>query len=153
MAPPVFLVDVVPAAGSTAVLDGPEGRHAATVRRLRVGERLLVTDGAGTVAAATVRAVARAALELDVEQRWEVPAADPPVTVVQALPKGERSELAVELATEAGVDTVVPWAAARCVSRWTGPKLDKGVARWRAVAREAAKQRSEERRVGKECLL
>lgn len=138
MAPPVFLVDVLP--GATGVLDGPEGRHAATVRRLRVGERLLLTDGAGGVASCTVSAVAKDRLELDVRERWDVPVATPAVTVVQALPKSERSELAVELATEAGVDVVVPWQAARCVSRWSGPKLDKGVARWRAAAREAAKQ-------------
>lgn len=140
MSPPVFLVGQVPAMGGVAVLDGPEGRHAATVRRIGVGERLLLTDGAGEVAECTVTAVAKDRLRLDVRERWRVPAAAPQVTVVQALPKSERSELAVELATEAGVDVVVPWQASRCVARWAGPKAEKGVARWRGTAREAAKQ-------------
>ena len=140
MAPPVFHLDQLPGVGSTAVLDGPEGRHAATVRRLRVGERLLLTDGRGGVADAEVTGVGKDRLELEVTARRDVPAPATRVTVVQALPKSERSELAVELATEAGVDEIVPWAAARCVARWPGPRADKGVLRWRTVAREAAKQ-------------
>lgn len=140
MAPPVFHLDELPPVGASAVLDGPEGRHAATVRRLRVGERLLLTDGRGGVAQACVRGVAKDRLELDVTARHDVPRPGTTVTVVQALPKSERSELAVELATEAGVDEIVPWSAARCVARWQGPRAEKGVARWRAVAREAAKQ-------------
>lgn len=137
---PFFLVDALPAAGPS-VLDGPEGRHAATVRRLRVGESLVLTDGAGALAPATVTAAGRAELTLDVgpARRVESPAVR--VTLVQALPKGERGELAVELATEAGVDEIVPWTAARCVARWRTPEqVDKGVRRWRAAAREAAKQ-------------
>lgn len=140
MAPPVFHLDTLPPAGGSVLLDGPEGRHAATVRRLRVGERLLLTDGRGGVAEAAVHACGKDRLTLDVDPPRSVPAPAQPVTVVQALVKSERSELAVELATEAGVDELVPWAAARCVARWSGVKVDKGLARWRSVAREAAKQ-------------
>ncbi len=61
--------------------------------------------------------------------------------LAQALVKGDRGELAVELATEAGVDAVLPWRAARCVARWEdGPRGAKALARWRTTAREAAKQ-------------
>lgn len=141
MSPPWFHRDGLPAAGATVVLDGAEGRHAATVRRLRSGERVLLTDGRGEVAGCTVTAVGRAELELSVDTRRTEPAASPRVTVVQALPKGERSELAVELATEAGADVLVPWQAARCVARWSaGDKAAKGAARWRSVAEAAAKQ-------------
>ena len=140
MAPPVFHLEHLPEVGTSAVLDGPEGRHAATVRRLRVGEQLLLSDGRGGLAQASVTAVGKDRLVLAVSGRRDVPRPDTTVTVVQALPKGERSELAVELVTEAGVDELVPWSAARCVARWQGPRADKGVARWRAVAREAAKQ-------------
>jgi 16S rRNA (uracil1498-N3)-methyltransferase len=63
------------------------------------------------------------------------------VTLAQALVKGERGELAVELATEAGVDAVLPWRAARCVARWDdGPRGDKALARWRSTVLAAAKQ-------------
>ncbi|WP_127783450.1 16S rRNA (uracil(1498)-N(3))-methyltransferase [Rhodococcus sp. X156] len=140
MAPPVFHLAPLPPAGATAVLDGAEGRHAATVRRLRSGERVLLTDGRGGVADCTVTTVGRDRLELAVQARQDVAPAVPQVTVVQALPKGERSDLAVELATEAGVDAVVPWQAARCVARWQGPKADKGVQRWQSTATQAAKQ-------------
>lgn len=136
---PYFLVDVLPPAGPF-LLDGPEGRHASVVRRLRAGEVLVLSDGAGRLAPALVRTAARGSVELQVGAHLEVPAPALTVTVVQALPKGERSELAVELATEAGADALVPWAASRCIARWPADKAIKGVERWRAVAREAAKQ-------------
>jgi len=136
---PVFLVDALPEPGPYA-LDGPEGRHAAAVRRLAAGEALLLTDGTGGLAEAQVRSARRDALDLEVVAVRQVPPPSPRVTVVQALPKGDRGELAVQLLTEAGVDAVVPWQAARCVTRWQGERGEKALARWRATAREAAKQ-------------
>lgn len=122
------------------LLDGPEGRHAAAVRRMRVGERIDVTDGAGGVAECVVDQARKDALELEVLRRYQVPAARPRLVVVQGLPKGDRGELAVETMTEAGVDVIVPWAASRCVTQWKGERAGKALARWRATAREAAKQ-------------
>ncbi len=119
------------------MLDGPEGRHAATVRRLRVGERLDVTDGYGALAHCLVAAVARDRLELAVVARETAAPAAPHVVVVQALVKGERSELAAELVTEVGVDEVVPWEAERCVSRWIPGRSDR---KWGQAVAEAAKQ-------------
>ena len=137
---PLFLVDALPT-GDTGVLDGPEGRHAATVRRLRPGEELLLADGRGGLAHAVVEDVAKDALGLRVVGRSLLPAPAPRVVLAQALVKGERGELAVELATEAGVDAVLPWRAARCVARWeVGPRGEKALARWRTTVREAAKQ-------------
>jgi 16S rRNA (uracil1498-N3)-methyltransferase len=137
---PLFLVDALPS-GDAGVLDGAEGRHAATVRRLRPGEGLLLADGRGGLARAVVEAVAKDALTLRVVDRSTLPPPAPRVVVAQALVKGDRGELAVELATEAGVDAVLPWRAARCVARWdAGQRGDKALARWRTTAREAAKQ-------------
>ncbi|MBJ7351846.1 16S rRNA (uracil(1498)-N(3))-methyltransferase [Rhodococcus fascians] len=140
MAPTVFYLTPLPAVGELAVLDGKEGHHAATVRRIRVGERLLLSDGAGGLADTVVVGAEKNRLELTVQSRTDMPRATPTVTLVQALPKADRSELAIELATEAGIDAVVPWQSARCVARWEGPKATKGVARWRSTAAEAAKQ-------------
>jgi 16S rRNA (uracil1498-N3)-methyltransferase len=140
---PVFLATALPETGR-AVLDGEEARHAATVRRLRVGEQLVLSDGAGAMARCTVEAVQagrEAQLTLTVVERWTE---EPPalrVHVAQALAKGDRGELAVELATEAGADAIVPWRATRSVARWEdGTRGDKALARWRATARSAAKQ-------------
>ncbi|MFF1612092.1 16S rRNA (uracil(1498)-N(3))-methyltransferase [Amycolatopsis sp. NPDC058278] len=140
---PVFLAASVPASGR-AVLDGEEARHAATVRRLRAGERLVLSDGAGAMARCVVEGVQAgrdALVTLSVESYWTE---EPPalrVLVAQALAKGDRGELAVELATEAGVDAIVPWRAARSVAKWEdGGRGEKALARWRATARAAAKQ-------------
>lgn len=141
--PPVFLVDAVPP-GERFTLDGEEARHAATVRRTRAGESLVVSDGAGELARCAVEAVRAgrdAELDLVVEERWTEPPPALRVTIVQALAKGDRGELAVELATEAGADAILPWRAARSVARWDdGPRGAKALARWRSTARAAAKQ-------------
>lgn len=139
MAATVFYLDEVPEPGAIAVLDGPEGRHAATVRRIRVGEPITLSDGRGVLAESEVVAAQRDRLELAVRDRMLAARPAPLVTVVQALPKSDRSELAVELMTEAGADAVIPWQAARCVANWEG-KAAKAVDKWRAAARSAARQ-------------
>ncbi len=138
--PGLFYVDTLPEPGALAVLSDDDGFHAATVRRIRPGEQLLLGDGAGALARCSVEEAGRNELRARVLSRWTVAPANPPVTVVQALPKAERSELAIELATEAGADALVAWQAARCVARWEGARVDKGLRRWRAVARSAAQQ-------------
>ena len=138
---PVFFAEQLSPEGTETVLDGPEGRHAATVRRLCPGERLVLTDGCGGVAVCEVLETGRDRLRLHVLRRQTAPAPVLRVTLAQALIKGERGELAVELATEAGVDAVLPWRANRCVARWEeGPRAAKALSRWRETARQAAKQ-------------
>jgi 16S rRNA (uracil1498-N3)-methyltransferase len=136
----LFYVDALPDTGALAVVGGDEGFHAATVRRIRPGEHLVLGDGAGDLARCVVEDAGRDGLRARVLERWSVAPARPPVTVVQALPKSERSELAIELATEAGADAFLAWQAARCVANWDGARVDKGLRRWRAVARSAARQ-------------
>jgi 16S rRNA (uracil1498-N3)-methyltransferase len=138
--PPVFLAESDVLDGSSITLTGAEGRHAATVRRLAVGERADVTDGAGTIAECAVTRTGPGEIELAVLSRRTVPAAEPRIVVVQAIPKGDRGELAVEIMTEVGVDEVVAWQAERCVARWRDGRAGKALARWQATAREAAKQ-------------
>jgi 16S rRNA (uracil1498-N3)-methyltransferase len=138
--PPVFLVPPGALTARVVTLAGPEGHHAAVVRRLRPGERADVSDGAGTLAEGVVTEVGRDSVTIDIRAVHAVPGPQPRLTVAQALPKGDRGELAVELMTEVGVDTVIPWAAARSVTRWQAERGAKALAKWRATAREAAKQ-------------
>ncbi|MCU1676503.1 MAG: rsmE [Frankiales bacterium] len=140
MTAPVFLSPLTVRVGETLRLDGPEGRHAATVRRLRAGETVVVTNGAGRRHIGLVAAVAKETVDISVESVEDVPAPVPRIVVVQALPKGDRGELAVELLTEVGVDEIVPWQAERCVTQWRGDKVTKATEKWRATARESTKQ-------------
>ena len=144
MTAPFFLVAadrLVATVGATIVVDGAEGRHAATVKRLERGERVLLGDGAGRVVEGVVAAVAgRDRLDVEVLSYVDHAPPTPRLVVVQALAKGERGELSVGLLTEVGVDVVVPWAAARSVARWEGERAGRGVEKWRTTAREAAKQ-------------
>jgi len=110
------------------------------VRRLAPGERVDVTDGSGLVAECVVTAAGAGKLELAVLDKRIEPHPEPTVTVIQAIPKGDRGELAVELLTEVGADVIVPWAADRCVAVWRGDRAVKSRARWSATAEQAAKQ-------------
>ncbi|MRG61564.1 16S rRNA (uracil(1498)-N(3))-methyltransferase [Agromyces sp. CFH 90414] len=126
--------------GDRLALTGDEARHAVTVARVRVGERLSVGDGRGRVVRGEVVGTGQRELELAVGEVVVEERAAPSLTLVQALAKGDRDELAVQAATELGVDRIVPWAAARSVSRWEGPKAAKGRQRWTTIVREATKQ-------------
>ena len=144
MTAPFFLVEpasLATGAGSIVTIDGPEGRHAASVRRLAVGERVLVGDGHGRVVDGAVSAVlGKDRVDVEVSSYVEHTPPAPRIVVVQALAKGDRSDLAIELLTEVGADVVVPWAASRSVAVWKGDKVVRGVQKWRVTAREAAKQ-------------
>ncbi|AVH58811.1 MULTISPECIES: 16S rRNA (uracil(1498)-N(3))-methyltransferase [Streptomyces] len=142
MTAPVFVAEHFNAgAGARYVLDGPEGRHAVSVKRLRPGESVVLTDGAGRWAECEVVGTeGKDRLIVDVHAVSEEPEESPRITVVQALPKGDRGELAVETMTETGVDAIVPWAASRCITQWKGERGLKALAKWRATAREAGKQ-------------
>jgi 16S rRNA (uracil1498-N3)-methyltransferase len=139
MTPPLFLVDEVPPAEELH-LSGDEGRHAATVKRLGVGESVLISDGRGSLLDCTVTSVVPDGLMLHVDARRAIAAPRPRIVVVQALPKGDRAELAVEMLTELGADEIVPWSASRSIAQWHGPRGDKALDKWRRTAREAAKQ-------------
>ncbi|MER7465128.1 16S rRNA (uracil(1498)-N(3))-methyltransferase [Streptomyces sp. NPDC097981] len=140
MTAPVFVVEEVPA-GPEFVLDGPEGRHAVSVKRLNPGEAVVLTDGRGGWAQAVVKvAEGKDRLVVSVSDAGREPEPAVRITVVQALPKGDRGELAVETMTETGVDAIVPWQASRCITQWRGDRGAKSLAKWRATAREAGKQ-------------
>lgn len=140
MTAPVFVVEKVPA-GPEFVLDGSEGRHAVSVKRLAPGEALVLTDGRGGWAEAVVTAAeGKDRLVVSVSGVFEEAEPAVRITVVQALPKGDRGEVAVETMTETGVDAIVPWQASRCITQWRGERGAKSLAKWRATARESGKQ-------------
>ena len=141
MTAPVFFVDTSCLREASRVLvSGDEGRHAVVVRRLKVGEEVVLTDGRGVGGHGVVAGVDNASLTVDVRSLVSQPPPQPRLTVVQALPKAERGERAVAAMSEVGVDVIVPWAAARCVMQWKGARAERGCDRWVATAQEAAKQ-------------
>jgi 16S rRNA (uracil1498-N3)-methyltransferase len=139
---PVHLVPSLAGVGVGAEVEvsGDEAHHAVAVRRLRVGESVVLTDGAGTAVTAEVASTGKRVFAATVTGVSTAAPAEPAFVVVQALPKGERGELAVEVLTEVGVAEIVPWAAARSVALWKGERAARSLAKWRSTAREAAKQ-------------
>lgn len=143
MSASVFLHPDLPACavGDIVVVGGSEGHHAMAVQRLRAGERVDVVDGRGTRVTGLVDATSTPReLRVCVESVVHEAARSPRIVVVQAIPKSDRGELAVELLTEVGVDAIVPWQAEHCVARWSGDRGMKAHGRWVTTAREATKQ-------------
>ncbi len=144
MTAPLFFVSadqlVAATPGSGLVLDGPEGRHGATVRRIGVGEETLLSDGVGRRAMAVVESVGPGELHMRVRAISVEPQPDSRFVLVQALAKGDRDEQAIGAATELGVDEVVPWQAARSIVIWRGERAGRSLRKWESVVRAATKQ-------------
>lgn len=129
--PLVFVADL-----SSPWLDDSDHHHLAKARRLRVGDPLILSDGAGSWCPArfaghqpeptgpTVRAAKSA----------------PPIGVAFALVKGAKPDLVVQKLTELGVDRIQPFVAARSVVRWDASRSEGAHRRLERVAREAAMQ-------------
>ena len=126
--------------GDAVTLTGTEAHHAAAVRRVRSGEEVTVGDGRGAWLTGECEAVTPREVIVRITDRIDTPAETPRIVLAQALAKGDRDELAVQAATELGVDEIVPWQAARSISRWDSAKAAKGRTRWASIVREAAKQ-------------
>ena len=126
--------------GARVSITGEEARHAVTVARVRIGERIAIGDGSGFVVWGPVVAASAAELAIEVDEARHDPQPEPPLWLAQALAKGDRDELAVQAATELGAAGIIPWAAERSVSRWEGVKAGKGRQRWESIVREASKQ-------------
>lgn len=144
MSAPVFLAEPGSLggfeAGSVYLLGGTEGRHAGVVQRRRAGERVDVVDGAGVRLVGTVEAAGPDGVRVLVAERIEEPAPDTALVLVQALAKGDRDQLAIEAATEVGVDAVLPWQAERSIVVWRADRAAKSRARWQAAVLAATKQ-------------
>ncbi|QGF24326.1 16S rRNA (uracil(1498)-N(3))-methyltransferase [Raineyella fluvialis] len=142
MTDPVFLHDfgADPALGDVVTLAGEEGHHAAVVRRIRLGEVVVLTDGQGTGVRGEVVAVSKKSIDVRADEVLHAPRSAVHWIVAQALAKGGHDEQAVDMMTQAGMDEVVPWQSARAIVRWSGDKAVKGAEKWRRTVREAAKQ-------------
>lgn len=144
MSAPVFLAESTDLAayreGDTYYLDGAEGRHAGVVQRRSVGEAIDIVDGHGTRLSCTITHVSGEHLDLLVTSVSHESCGQYRLTLVQALAKGDRDELAIEAATEVGVDRVIPWQADRSIVVWRGARAAKSHARWVATVRSAMKQ-------------
>jgi len=141
--PPVFLVPGLQVAQPDGVvrLDGSEGHHALRALRLGIGEPVTLVDGCGRRVEGRIVGVGPDGVaDVSVDSVVEEPEPVPRVTVVQALPKSDRAELAVEVLTEIGVDEIVPWSARNCVTQWKADRVERGLRRWRDTAAAAAKQ-------------
>ena len=126
--------------GSLFVLDGAEARHAVTVKRLAVGEQVDIADGAGKRITGTVTEAAPAELTVECASVSVEPRPDIRLVLVQALAKGDRDELAIETATELGIDAVIPWQSERSIVRWKGDRAAKAHGKWQSAVTAAAKQ-------------
>ena len=122
-------------------LIGEDAAHVARSLRMTPGETLTLCDGAGTDYLCTITSVAPDEIQLRVEHS-EPSRSEPDVavTLFQGLPKGEKMEWIVQKSVELGAARIVPYLAARSISRPDGGAAQKKAQRWQKIANEAAKQ-------------
>lgn len=142
MVEPMFILEIDSSvkAGDTLTLGGQEAKHAVSVRRMRVGESIQLTNKSGLRVKGLVNSIIGNSLDVHVLSVEQEVQPGLKITLIQALAKGDRDELAIQAATELGIAQVVPWEADRSISRWIGLKEAKGVERWQSIVSEAAKQ-------------
>lgn len=110
----------------TVRLEGPEARHMQVVLRLRAGDEVVLFDGEGTEATATIVSMKKNEVELRIEQvRPDPPDRSPRIVLATAVPKGERFRWLVEKSVELGVDRLIPLNTARSVVDPRETRLDK----------------------------
>ena len=143
MTDPLFLDELttpLPMVGTQLLLSGDEGRHAAVVRRIRSGEMIMIGDGRGRGVRGLVVEIGPSGLIVEIADHLEAPEEPRLLVAAQALAKGDRSELAVEMMTEMGISEIIPWQASRSIVRWSEERAARSLTRWRSTVREAAKQ-------------
>ena len=127
-----FVEDLPTSIGAIYEFDGEDAHHAVRVLRMSAGEVFMLSDGEGTWSEVKVFAVKKKSLEVQVLSTGFEEPLRISITVVQAIPKGDRAKEAIELLTEAGVDTIIPWISTRSIG--------KGSDKFAITAREASKQ-------------
>lgn len=137
--PRFFLTGGSTVSGGTAFILGEDAEHA-KVLRLRIGDQLIVCDGAGKDFHCKVKRIAPQEVEAEVFE--VVPCQGEPsvkVTILCGLPKGDKTDYILQKCTEAGASEILFFQSQRCVAKMTGDK-DKKIVRWQRIAEEAAKQ-------------
>lgn len=140
MSAQVYLVEAgaLPEGITTVELTGDEAHHAVKVKRTEVGEVIEICDGQGVRVRGKVAEVKKHSLRLSVESRTAEPESKLKLTVAQALAKGDRADLALEILTEVGVDFILPWRSEYAIAKWDDE--EKGKAKWQNTVAQASKQ-------------
>lgn len=127
-----FVEDLPTTVGGSYEFANDDANHAIRVLRMQVGAEFMLSDGNGSWSQVVATEVKKKSMQVRVmDSGFQAPLATT-ITVIQALPKGDRAKEAIELLTEAGVDRIVPWASARSIG--------KGSEKFAITAREASKQ-------------
>ncbi|WP_051063012.1 RsmE family RNA methyltransferase, partial [Ilumatobacter nonamiensis] len=113
--------------------------HLRRVLRLREGEQVSVTDGAGRWRVAVAR-VGGSTLHLEAIGDVVTEERSAPFTLATAVPKGDRLDWLVQKTVEIGVDRIVFVDAERSVVRWKPDRVEKQLGRLRRIADESTRQ-------------
>src|SRR4051794_38940241 len=137
---PRFYAPALDPEGTTTALPADEALHLTRVLRLGQGDEIAIFDGRGREFLARVTAASRDRVQVElVERVTPVPEARVPLTLVQAVLKGDKMDDVVRDATMMGVVAIDPIATAHSIAR-TRDDSGRGTERWSRVAVSSAKQ-------------
>ena len=134
---PLFFCEHIPDRGDV-VIEGDEAHHVGTAARIKIGERVLVTNGQGRNAEVEILDINKRNIGARIIDVQDVPRTRTQLLVVQALTKGDRARETIELLTEGGADVIIPWSASRSIGQWKDEK--DALSKWKTWTREATKQ-------------
>ena len=115
--------------------------HHARVRRLKPGDGIVLFDGLGHEAQATITVLDRKHGEVSLDEAQPIGRERAgEITLVQGLASQDRMDWVIEKAVEIGVHRLIPVQAARSVAKLNAERSDKRLTHWHRIAQSASEQ-------------
>ncbi|MDD2336833.1 MAG: 16S rRNA (uracil(1498)-N(3))-methyltransferase [Geobacteraceae bacterium] len=137
-----FFIDENAISENKAVISGNLFCHMARVLRLKIGTRMLLSDGIGRRHVGVIDSIGKENLVIRLEESTLEPERPqgPFITLYQGLPKGSKMDFILQKCTELGVDSFVPFVAGRSIAQLPQDRGAERLGRWRRIVVEAARQ-------------
>lgn len=126
--------------GTETIITGSDVNHIRNVLRMKVGERVRISDNEGNDFYCAIAQIGSEEVSLVVLERAEDTEPSLKITLFQGLPKGDKMEQVIQKSVELGVSEIIPVAMKNCVVKLDEKRARAKQARWQAIAESAAKQ-------------
>ena len=135
-----FFVPAVSLQSDQVIITGESYHHLHKVLRIKPGAIILLLDGLGHCCQVQLEELQSAQATTRVLRRWQEIESTLPITLMQALPKGDKFDLVLQKGTELGVSCFQPMETAHAVPNLAAARLSKREQRWQRIVSEAARQ-------------
>lgn len=135
-----FFVPAESLHGDQVLITGESFHHLRNVLRVKPGAILLLLDGQGQCCEVHLERLEAEQATTQVLRRWQETDVTLPISLLQALPKGDKFDLILQKGTELGVSSFQPIESEHAIPNLSGTRLSKRMQRWQRIVSEAARQ-------------